>query len=49
MPPKRKAPKKSKGKKGDDEEEKLKELGKILENEVKVVQQRIGIHSFLYL
>lgn len=42
MPPKKKAPKKSKGKKGDDEEEKIKELGKILENEVKVVQQRIG-------
>ena len=42
MPPKKKAGGKGKGK-GDDEEEKMKELSKILTNEVKVVEQRIGI------
>ena len=42
MPPKKRGPKKNKGKKGDDEEEKVKELGKILENEIKTIQQRIG-------
>ncbi len=42
MPPKKKKGKGKKGKKGDDEEEKTKEVGKILENEIKTMQQRIG-------
>jgi len=40
MPPKKKPAKKGKG---DDEEEKAKDLGKMLGNEIKTVQQRISI------
>lgn len=45
MPPKKKPAKKGKG---DDEEEKMKNLGKILSNEIKTMQQRIGIFASIF-